>query len=117
MRISDWSSDVCSSDLTRICASRQRCGKWDHNHLRGDHCAWLSPESRSRQRHSGRCTGAVLTVDLRTIAETGATNADLLSLTGDRKSDVKGKRVVVRVDPVGGRSIKNKTLTNQKNQD
>src|SRR3546814_16050900 len=72
MRISDWSSDVCSSDL------------WDHNHLRGDHCAWLSPESRSRQRHSGRCTGAVLTVDIRTIAETGSTNADLLSLAGQQ---------------------------------
>src|SRR3546814_7468289 len=62
----------------------QRCGKWDHNHLRGDHCAWLSPESRSRQRHSGRCTGAVLTVDIRTIAETGSTNADLLSLAGQQ---------------------------------
>src|SRR3546814_9424976 len=59
MRISDWNSDVCSSDL-------------------------LSPESRSRQRHSGRCAGAVLTVDIRTIAETGSTNADLLSLAGQQ---------------------------------
>src|SRR3546814_5723711 len=26
MRISDWSSDVCSSDLKRLCHARPRCG-------------------------------------------------------------------------------------------
>src|SRR3546814_5938094 len=41
MRISDWSSDVCSSDLldaahgtTRVCDGLERCGRHDQRHCR-----------------------------------------------------------------------------------
>src|SRR3546814_17164349 len=82
MRISDWSSDVCSSDL--------------HPH-----------SAATRLARSG--TG------WRVTTARGSVTADtvLLACGGDRKSDVEGKSVSVRVDLGGRRIIKTKKTVNQ----
>ncbi|MBK5263673.1 MAG: biotin--[acetyl-CoA-carboxylase] ligase [Alphaproteobacteria bacterium] len=48
--------------------------------MRRDHCPWLSAEPRAGQRDGGSGAGAVLTADIRTIKQTGSTNADLIAL-------------------------------------
>src|SRR3546814_17482087 len=90
MRISDWSSDVCSSDLSRAqvrrscrscrAESQERCGAGRGNRL-GHPC--LSASSQSHQRR-------------------------------DRKSVVSGKSVSVRVDLGGRRNIKKKIYSTNK---
>src|SRR3546814_19678970 len=101
MRISDWSSDVCSSDLCLALKAGRESGKQrranarndgQHHHLdaRGNHIAeytlgqerCLVPE-RKRQ---------------------------------DRKSVVEGKSVSVRVDLGGRRIIKKKNKTHRKSE-
>src|SRR3546814_20342494 len=94
MRISDWSSDVCSSDLpsrtARASAGKERplrAGRRGDEHL----------DVRGRQPDDPGREGM------------GARNVDrprhpLL----DRKSVVEGKSVSVRVDLGGRRRIKNK---------
>src|SRR3546814_18167394 len=74
MRISDWSSDVCSSDLT--CSGR--------------------PAGESRCTVSGTRPSAMRGVSART-------NNSCSFTARDRKSVVQGKSVSVRVD-LGGRS-------------
>src|SRR3546814_19444509 len=86
MRISDWSSDVCSSDLAEEGeAAPARAGILDRAR-RGDlaHMA-------ARQGHARR--------DARAARR---------RLGRDRKSVVEGKSVSVRVDLGGRRSIKKK---------
>src|SRR3546814_20469094 len=78
MRISDWSSDVCSSDLHE----RNRCEV---------HLFYLLSSS-------GR----------RAVAEDRAALAHIIHEWRDRKSVVKGKSVSVRVDLGGRRIIKKK---------
>src|SRR3546814_18576639 len=109
MRISDWSSDVCSSDLpdrghrgtfsgamsTTICRVRSMaCRK--RGLLRGRRVA--APQE-SAERHQRRDAVAE---DL----EGGEQR--------DRKSVVKGKRVSVRVDLGGRRLMKKKKKNNEK---
>src|SRR3546814_10947273 len=86
MRISDWSSDVCSSDLQARMPIGIRCRKvFDlraavrrhHNH-RADYRDSIISEKRSGEDEP------------------------------DRKSDVEGKGVSVRVDPGGRRILKKK---------
>src|SRR3546814_16058857 len=82
MRISDWSSDVCSSDLSigcGICCSRGE-----------------APQSRGSSIH-------------RAIRR-GARGERILMIQQDRKSVVSGKSVSVRVDLGGRRIIKKKQL-------
>src|SRR3546814_20166337 len=92
MRISDWSSDVCSSDLFR----------------------------RFHQRPDINEPGAGLTEGLRRLSraepiygQSVLTNAHgerhEIAVAGDRKSVVSGKRVSVRVDLGGRRILKKKT--------
>src|SRR3546814_11697503 len=94
MRISDWSSDVCSSDL--------------HRGKRSPRCiAWLA--------RSG-CTGARLGGAADAVS--GVVQAGKTSVPGpargsgpaerDRKSVVSGQSVSVRVDLGGRRLIKKK---------
>src|SRR3546814_12223636 len=96
MRISDWSSDVCSSDL-RVRGGRRRAGKNERNHPGdepdiGRHIIACSDGAEhgggaeGRSGCAGRCGGGGL----------------------DRKSVVWGKRVSVRVDLGGRRIIKKK---------
>src|SRR3546814_9178134 len=86
LRISDWSSDVCSSDL--IHAAAEQCG------------ALLHPAAARR--------GAPLR-DRRAPAEARQGDGQFAARRGaghrpDRKSVVSGQSVSVRVD-LGGRSI------------
>src|SRR3546814_20145019 len=96
MRISDWSSDVCSSDLcgqgqVARALRRLRCGVRDRRgpvqpEYPGHEGALARPFTRAR------CLG---------LARGGV-------LSGDRKSGVEGKSVSVRVDLGGRRIIKKK---------
>src|SRR3546814_13305087 len=97
MRISDWSSDVCSSDLTghvrRHSVSPARC--CDHD----------------VDRHVGDDLGiGTLTANIELVEIAGLSHRDKVAVGAgandtdhqDRKSDVKGNEVVVRGD-IGGR--------------
>src|SRR3546814_3148936 len=99
MRISDWSSDVCSSDLSEVIYWR----------------AGIS-DSRSADR-SGVTEGDPRMTDVHTIARsyidlwnerTPSRRREILNQnwTRDRTSVVEGKSVSVRVDRGGRRIIK-----------
>src|SRR3546814_16114345 len=86
MRISDWSSDVCSSDLDRLDDAR--------GFMAGD-------------RGEGVRIGAVDEMQIR-MAKPARDGADTHLVRVDRKSVVQGKSVSVRVDLGGRRIIKKK---------
>src|SRR3546814_14559716 len=95
MRISDWSSDVCSSDLDEEALVHRA-----HDVLAAAETHEVSADDRGddahaahqeRQRHQRK----------QHIART-------LQQQRDRKSDVQGKSVSVRVDLGGRRIIKKK---------
>src|SRR3546814_21129979 len=101
MRISDWSSDVCSSDLAQ-------------HHVRSDPGAGTN-------RHAG--TDDAVWPDLDGLVQFGAgvddrrrmnaqrrAHAPLSPLSTERKCVVSGKSVSVRVD-LGGRRLINKKQT------
>src|SRR3546814_11774915 len=96
MRISDWSSDVCSSDLTMIAlypASRVSS-------------SFFTLVARSRSSRTSASSAP------RSMLNAWRESAD--TWLEDRKSVVEGKSVSVRVD-LGGRRIikkKNKILNN-----
>src|SRR3546814_15014260 len=96
MRISDWSSDVCSSDLATIYYDRTQFPA----QLVKDYPGLNSPILQH-----GRCSLIVSTPG----SNTGTYYFCTYALTAndlyvDRKSVVQGKSVSVRVD-LGGRSI------------
>src|SRR3546814_17886224 len=95
MRISDWSSDVCSSDLTQgvACGDRSdnRAACPDHVRILGD--------CRARNRHRAWRQMALALAGLR---------AACAGEGRDRKRVVEGKSVSVRVDTGGRRRIKTK---------
>src|SRR3546814_12042319 len=98
MRISDWSSDVCSSDLLQAIVEKLRIGR--------------------RLRRVARI--ANVEADIGIEADIAQCTADLFFAPdkdrmakpriaeGDRKSVVSGKSVSVRVE-LGGRRINKKT--------
>src|SRR3546814_19696401 len=90
MRISDWSSDVCSSDL--VVAGDARAG-FDHALAERERRVGIRTAGQER-RYVGRQVGVVG--------------------LEDRKSVVWGKSVSVRVDVGGRRIIKKKSKTNGK---
>src|SRR3546814_16299971 len=102
MRISDWSSDVCSSDL----GSNTEPG-----------CTQRSPAKRARKR-SRRWVQRMVKASPRLTCFIGGgirtyptRLASLFSpsvVSADRKSVVSGKSVSVRVDLGGSRIIKKK---------
>src|SRR3546814_20128454 len=106
MRISDWSSDVCSSDL------RWRGTPRGHE---GQALAWVPPDKLpgyAMPPADRPVVAALLQPDRYLVTPSPATPADdeawLNTLQRDRKSVVEGKRVSVRVDIGGLRSIKKK---------
>src|SRR3546814_13265513 len=116
MRISDWSSDVCSSDLHDL--ARRAYAGCRH----GDEPALgLLPRRRTQPQGSAEPDG-LLIGGIRPVAVIGdenpspegegfnrvATRAQDPYADIDRKSVVKGKRVSVRVDLGGRRIIKKK---------
>src|SRR3546814_14475974 len=116
MRISDWSSDVCSSDLYRGAVEDAFAGLTQAtSDLLGPDLSrpltisltseiglrWLMPRfHRFRVQHPDIDTAILSTYQL----------ADLQAGEADRKSVVQGKSVSVRVE-LGGRSIIKKKIT------
>src|SRR3546814_17982843 len=93
MRISDWSSDVCSSDLDR----RRLPGRGAYRGVRAEgHRQGARGGSVSRRRRLGRVRGR------------GSARKEARGGSTDRKSVVSGKSVSVRVDLGGRRSITKK---------
>src|SRR3546814_20496116 len=98
MRISDWSSDVCSSDLR--CPSATRQGKiGQRDKLTAFHCRFVRQDPHAGD--IGRLPG---------IWERLATFGQRTDkfMHQDRKSVVSGKSVSERVDLGGRRIIKKK---------
>src|SRR3546814_18192833 len=91
MRISDWSSDVCSSDLRIVL----------HRRVRGD--PRQGPDGFECRDPVGR--GRQLRPISRPVLRHGVSMG---TATIDRKSVVSGTSVSVRVDLGGRRIIKNK---------
>src|SRR3546814_18030088 len=91
MRISDWSSDVCSSDLRSATPNSQRAKLKRPMDRRG------TGRRRRRVCHPTKSTGGKL-----------AFSQGSGRPRPDRKSVVKGKRVAVCVDLGGRRVINNK---------
>src|SRR3546814_19103272 len=100
MRISDWSSDVCSSDLgtAAVTPKATRRGRRAFSAP-----TFTGPRSQVRRRPSPA-----------PVRNSKAASTSR-SARGDRKSVVKGKSVQVRVDP-GGRRIHKKTNQKQHEQ-
>src|SRR3546814_14821167 len=111
MRISDWSSDVCSSDL----------GKVSRNE---DSCSIRQPRNSPARRRkasdvlgalgkSARDSGDVATVPI-SVDNNSRLFADSLRQRNlrslDRKSVVKGQSASVRVDLGGRRIIKKQKI-------
>src|SRR3546814_11954027 len=103
MRISDWSSDVCSSDLERYAARVElRPGSFD-----GAGYAGVDGDRLAAQRETSE-------VERRQVEDVVDQVEELLSATayvggvfaGDRTIVVQGKTVSVRVDLGGGRCLK-----------
>src|SRR3546814_18241477 len=100
MRISDWSSDVCSSDLPEHLLDGFRAVLRD-----GDAVAM-------RTLHGGRAAGVEVFGDA--VPENRRQHAGIVAI--DRKSVVEGKSVSVRVDLGGRRIIKKKKSIENHNQ-
>src|SRR3546814_18886240 len=103
MRISDWSSDVCSSDLTlareRHLYEQKVTARADYEQAQAEAAA-AAAEARRAQVAAG---AANVTRD-----GSGAIVASTISGRVERTSVVKGKSVYVRVDLGGRRNIKKK---------
>src|SRR3546814_17041992 len=103
MRISDWSSDVCSSDLQGF--ARQLVGRGEYVGV--VHGAGIG-EQQADAQHETEVADAVDQERLH-IGEDGRG-------TRDRKRVVEGKSVSVRVDLGGRRLIKKTTHTTARTQ-
>src|SRR3546814_12397365 len=103
MRISDWSSDVCSSDLARW--GMETMGRTRKAPPR-DHQAVQRPLYAAPA--VGRCQRRPARTGMRHWLCNAVPQRPAFALPTDRKSVVEGKRVSVRVDPGGSRIIKKK---------
>src|SRR3546814_11500876 len=99
MRISDWSSDVCSSDLAT---------------LRGEAIVRVANMFGVTAGAMKGVTRHAPVVAARKYFMREMHDAGLSSGTIDRKSVVSGKSVSVRVDLGGRRIIKKKKITHQR---
>src|SRR3546814_14275280 len=118
MRISDWSSDVCSSDLCKVDVLERRASDlFDVGFFFGRFLATLLRLCPKRQREVDRIeqTGGLQIGQTRQIAAALQSEMGQKALGGrikDRKSVVSGKSVSVRVDLGGRRFIKKKQYKN-----
>src|SRR3546814_17510818 len=122
MRISDWSSDVCSSDLLDGAVPDRRAGGRLFRYRLFSDASGSGRGSASQSRAGVHRVGAgaVQSVDCRCAAvgdpggdheypELPVAGVFECADRGDRKSVVSGKSVSVRVDTGGRRIIKKKT--------
>src|SRR3546814_15436617 len=103
VRISDWSSDVCSSDLNPdpMARSRRRSLAFGTGTPTwGVHAPRYRNLRRCQPRTTRPCDAAALSA-LSVARRAGGSD-------GDRKSVVEGTRVSVRVDHGGARRLKKK---------
>src|SRR3546814_14132253 len=112
MRISDWSSDVCSSDLQGMAPSETEAANAQEIDL-GLSLSFVSagfPLSGAGGEDtdgSEAITSVTVTIDAGTLElGAGAPAGSSLIDNGDRKSVVSGKSVSVRVDLGGGGVLK-----------
>src|SRR3546814_12071021 len=111
MRISDWSSDVCSSDLARghrpwslRCPIRYRRRPPSISSCHRRRESEATPRHHRRRREANDASGSPPAAD----RERSDPDRE------DRKSVVEGKSVSVRVDLGGRRIIKKKTNKRKK---
>src|SRR3546814_17085431 len=110
MRISDWSSDVCSSDLSshellQVVRPQSRCPRARYSSLRisirREVVRSNAPARRSPAYSAGGAASAVQTrLTLRSFSSSPS-----VTQRGARKRVVWGERVAVRVDLGGGRDL------------
>src|SRR3546814_18804168 len=118
VRISDWSSDVCSSDLAALVAFAQAQieREADDRAVRIIGCEDVAIDriDRGCGIDEGRAQAHILR---RAIGPAGRIE-DVIERASkrDRKSVVSGKSVSVRVDLVGRRIIKKTKTTQQQNK-
>src|SRR3546814_18340693 len=113
MRISDWTSDVCSSDLCGA-ANVGREGLAEDLRIMITVGEIFAPDAQAvspvGRFPADRCIDQSLGAVTQPIVDLGEAPGIIVDVTGeadvDRKSVVKGKRVYVRVDLGGGRTIK-----------
>src|SRR3546814_13176052 len=98
MRISDWSSDVCSSDLPPIIGAAMRL---------------MTSEPAPVPIRIGN-SPARMTATVIALGRTRSKAPSRMASSTDRKSVVEGKSGSVRVDIGGRRSIKKKTQRKKK---
>src|SRR3546814_13705394 len=114
MRISDWSSDVCSSDLPHGASSLWVWGSWRSKELASaDFSVHVTPDTHVA---AGTLTRGI--EGFRQSHLEALQTADLVRtsthIAGDRKRVVEGKSVSVRGDLGGGRTMKKKTQKKKK---
>src|SRR3546814_11195135 len=103
MRISDWSSDVCSSDLIELSSAQQT--EINLPFITADQ---TGPKHLNIKLTRAKFEALVEGLVQRTIEPCKAALKD-----ADRKSVVEGKRGSGRGDLGGSRGIKNKTKNNK----
>src|SRR3546814_13441640 len=114
MRISDWSSDVCSSDLRRA-RSRAADVEGTHRQLGTRLTDRLCGNDADRFAEvDAMTTGQVTAIAVRADAERQLAG-DRRTHPEDRKRVVEGKTGSVRVDFVGSRIFKKKKKINNYN--
>src|SRR3546814_19360029 len=110
MRISDWSSDVCSSDLAALDAETRLLVRGER-HLRVERTMLVDPDAAAFEpRRDFRGGGDIAAPDRAAEREGRGVGA-----RQDRKSGVAGKSGSGSVDPGGRRIIKKKKTRNRKN--
>src|SRR3546814_12085078 len=107
MRISDWSSDVCSSDLAAVATPKIAALLAAPYQPAGD-----QPQAIARLADGFEAGLAAQT--LLGVTGSGKTYTIANVIERDRKSVVSGKTVSVRVDPGGRRIIKKTTYQTSK---
>src|SRR3546814_14031609 len=115
MRISDWSSDVCSSDLHVTADAGRARPSWDRSastRRTGGPFSSHDPADGSIQWPGSRCRRYAGEGDRSARKQRHRTAWRIFfeHRAGDRKSVVSGKSVSVRVDLGGRRIIKKKKI-------
>src|SRR3546814_18840757 len=118
MRISDWSSDVCSSDLAMFVADGSEAAEAAIKLARQYHVERGEPSRHRviarRQSYHGNTLGALSAGG--NVARRALYQHYLLDWRHlDRKSDGSGKSVSARVDVGGRRTLKKKKYKNRPN--